>query len=184
MPPFDPLGSSKLKSLLEYLRTLQGKGTKVALPGDPGKGKSLFFGEARCSECHMLKGTGGFLGRDLSDYGGALSAADIRANILRPGAFSNKANKTAVITMRDSRKFTGIIRNEDNFSVQLQSLDGAFHFLNRSDIAQLDFLSDPIMPSDYGTRLKSSELDDIVSYLVTVAGAGQIGNKTESEDDN
>jgi cytochrome c oxidase cbb3-type subunit III len=184
MPPFDSFGDAKLKALLLYLRSLQGKGSVDAIPGDPRKGKSLFFGTARCSECHMVQGKGGFLGRDLSFYGVTLSATDIRANILRTGENANKANKTAVITMRDSRKFTGVIRNEDNFSIQLQSFDGTFHFLNRSEVAQTEFLPQPIMPADYATTLKPSELDDIVSYLVTVARAQRTGNQSENEDDN
>jgi putative heme-binding domain-containing protein len=184
MPPFAFLGDAKLKELLEYIRTLQGKGATVTLPGDARNGKVLFFGKARCSECHMVHGAGGFIGRDLSMYGATLSPADIRANILRPNINPAKANKMTVVTMRDSRKFTGVIRNEDNFSIQLQSLDGTFHLLNRSETALVEFLPDPIMPSDYAAILKPAELDDIVSYLMTVARAKQAGTQTESDDDN
>lgn len=184
MPPFDSLGDAKLKALLLYLRSLQGKGSTAAIPGDPRNGKSVFFGTARCSECHMVQGKGGFLGRDLSFYGATLSPADIRASILRTGENANKANKTSVITMRDSRKFSGVIRNEDNFSIQLQSFDGTFHFLNRSEVAQTEFLPQPIMPTDYARTLKPSELDDIVSYLITVARAQRTGNESENGDDN
>lgn len=184
MPPFDSLGSLKLKALLAYLRSLQGRGTVVALPGDPRAGKSLYFGKARCSECHMVQGAGGFLGRDLTAYGATLSATDIRSNIVRSGESANKANKTAVATLHDSRKFTGVIRNEDNFSIQLQSLDGSFHFLKRSDIAKLDYLPEPIMPADYGSTLKPAELDDLVSYLMTAARVGRSGIKEDGDDDN
>jgi cytochrome c oxidase cbb3-type subunit III len=182
MPPFDYLGSSKLKELLSYLRTLQGKGMNANLTGNPANGKSLFFGSARCSQCHMVQGVGGFLGRDLSSYGATLSAAEIRASIVKPG--SSKSNKIASITMADEHKFAGVIRNEDNFSIQLQSVDGAFHFLNRSDVAHLDFLPDPIMPSNYGSTLKSSEMDDLVNYLITVARAGQTKKEQQGEDEN
>jgi len=184
MPPFGQLGEPKLKALLAYLRALQGKGATADIPGNASNGKSLFFGKARCSECHMVQGAGGFLGRDLSAYGATLSAAEIRSNILRSGNNTNKANKTAVITMRDSSKFTGIIRNEDNFSIQLQSLDGTFHFLTRSDVANVEFLPAPIMPSDYSTTLKPAEIDDLVSYVVTASRTTRAKNKTEDEDDN
>jgi cytochrome c oxidase cbb3-type subunit 3 len=184
MPPFDSLGSTKLKSLLDYLRSLQGKGAATVLPGDPQRGKSLFFGKARCLECHMMHGAGGFLGRDLSAYGAALSPVEIRGNIVRGGDTASRTNKTAVITMRDSSKLTGIIRNEDNFSIQLQSLDGAFHFLSRSDVAQFEFLPEPIMPTDYGATLSSAELDDLVNYLVSAAKATKSSKKANWEDDD
>lgn len=182
MPPFEYLGSAKLKDVLDYLRTLQGKGNAASPTGNPANGKTLFFGSARCSECHMLQGAGGFLGRDLSSYGATLSAAEIRSNILKPG--DSKLNKTASIAMSDGRKFSGVIRNEDNFSIQLQSLDGGFHFLNRSAVAHFEFLPDPIMPADYNSRLKPSELDDLVSYLVTVAKTGQAKKQWQGEDEN
>lgn len=184
MPPFDSLGSSKLKALVVYLRALQGKSTVSALPGDPVKGKLLFFGKARCSKCHMVQGEGGFIGRDLTSYGAALSAAEIRANLLGPGDNTNLANKTAVVTMRDSIKFNGVIRNEDNFSIQLQSFDGSFHFLTRSAVAQIEFFREPIMPTDYGTTLKPTELDDLVSYLIAASKATKGGKKTDFEENN
>ena len=182
MPPFEYLGSEKLTAVLAYLRTLQGKGGSATLTGNPTNGKTLFFGTARCSQCHMVQGAGGFLGRDLSNYGGTLSAAEIRAKIINPG--DSKANKTASVTMANGQKFAGVIRNEDNFSIQLQSTDGAFHFLNRSDIAHLELLPEPIMPSDYASSLKPSDLDDLASYLVTAAKSGQVKKDWQGEDEN
>jgi cytochrome c oxidase cbb3-type subunit III len=184
MPPFESFGNVKLKELLDHLRTLQGKGTNVAVPGDPRNGKTLFFGKARCSECHMVRGAGGFIGRDLSAYGATLSPAEIRANIQKSGGALNKANRSAVVTMRDSKTFTGVIRNEDNFSIQLQSFDGTFHFLNRAEVAKVDFQPTPIMPTDYSTTLKPAELDDLINYLVTVAKAGSKRNQEESDDED
>ena len=65
MPPFAALGTTKLNAVLAYLRSLQGRGTRVVLPGDPQKGKALFFGNARCSECHMVGGMAASWGETL-----------------------------------------------------------------------------------------------------------------------
>ena len=35
-------------------------------------------------------------------------------------------------------RYQGIIRNEDNFSLQLQSEDGAFHFLSKADLKTIE----------------------------------------------
>ena len=152
MPPFASLGAAKLNAVLAYLRLLEGKGASIELPGDPQKGKALFSGKARCSACHMVSGVGGFFGRDLTLYGANLSPKEIHNNIVNQHEGIGYANKTAVITMRDSQKLSGIIRNEDNFSLQLQSLDGSFHLLNKSEVSKLEFLPDPIMPKDYAQR--------------------------------
>jgi cytochrome c oxidase cbb3-type subunit 3 len=182
MPAFDSLGGVQLKQLLAYLHTLQGKGEAraAALPGDAAKGKTLFFGKAGCSECHMVRGEGGFLGRELTSYGTAHSPAEIRSNIVAPGDNANHANRMFTVTLRDARRITGVIRNEDNFSIQLQSHDGAFHFVSRTDIASSEMLPDPVMPANYGKSLTPAELDDLVSYLVKEAG-GKATVKREAE---
>jgi cytochrome c oxidase cbb3-type subunit III len=175
MPPFDGLGPAKLKGLVAYIRKLQGKreGMAVALQGNPASGKNLFFGKARCSECHNMHGAGGFIGRDLTNYAATLSPAEIHAKILGPGDERDKSNRVAEVTLRDSQKFSGVIRNEDNFSIELQSLDGTFHLVDRSQVTRLDFSPQPIMPANYSSTLTAAELDDLVSYLITVARSNQ-----------
>jgi cytochrome c oxidase cbb3-type subunit 3 len=182
MPAFGSLGSVQLKQLLGYLRTLQGKGQDrtAALPGDAARGKALFFGKAGCSECHMVHGEGGFLGSELTSYGAAHSPGEIRNNIVGPVNSANHANRMFTVTLRDLQRITGVIRNEDNFSIQLQSPDGTFHFVSKADLADLKMLPDPIMPTDYRKTLTAAELDDLVSYLVKEAG-GQVTVKKEPE---
>jgi cytochrome c oxidase cbb3-type subunit 3 len=69
----------------------------------------------------------------------------------------------------------GRIRNEDNFSLQLQTEDGTFHFITKSDLEGLEYNSQPLMPSDYGSTLTTSELNDVVSYLMKVANVSGAG---------
>jgi len=187
MPAFDGLGAAKLKALVGYVRKLQGKeeGAVVALQGNPANGKSLFFGKGRCSECHNMQGTGGFIGRDLSNYAATLSPEEIRAKILRAPGESDKSNRVAEATMRDGQKFSGVIRNEDNFSIQLQSLDGTFHLVDRSQVAQMDFSGQPIMPGNYSSTLTTGELDDLASYLISAAKTNprkQVQTKGEEDE--
>jgi cytochrome c oxidase cbb3-type subunit III len=184
MPPFESLGTAKLKELLAYLRELQGKGVAEKLPGKPVEGKTLFFGKARCSQCHMVNGEGGFIGRDLSTYGAALSPDDIRANITHPPGGNDKGNKLAEVTLRDGRKFSGVIRNEDNFSIQLQSLDGTFHLLNRSEVADEKFAPEPIMPANYGSTLTPAEMNDLVSFLISASRTERTNSRPQEDDEN
>ena len=184
MPPFDSFGNAKLRALLSYLRSLQGKGAATALPGDAAKGKALFFGKARCSECHMVQGKGGFLGRDLSVYGASVAAGTIRAKITGTGEETERGNRVIEATLQDGRKLSGVVRNEDNFSVQLQSLDGTFHLLPRSDITKVEASREPIMPPYFGATLSAEELDDLVKYLATTATPGRRSAKQEREEDS
>jgi putative heme-binding domain-containing protein len=183
MPSFAKLGDVQLKAVLAYLRTLQGK-TEGALPGNPEKGKILYLGKAHCADCHMVDGHGGFLGADLSVLGLNQSAAEIRNAILGPGDSSDSRRRPVVVTTRTGQSYKGIARNEDNFSLQMQTFDGVFHPFLKSDLTQIRFLSEPIMPADYAATLSSAELDDLASYLLSVARKGTKSGGTEQNGDD
>ena len=175
MPPFAGLGPAKLSDILHYLRFLQGEHKAPTTTVGAEQGKELFLGKGRCSECHMVHGAGGFLGPDLSDYGASHSAADIRNAVVdadkRPGGRKGLAKATT----RDGRQISGLVRNEDNFSVQLQALDGTFYSLEKADLAELTLDSHPLMPDNYGSKLNKSELEQLVGYLLSMRDAKREG---------
>ncbi len=164
MPAFRELGSKEIQNVVDYLRVLQGTGGTAPLAGDPQKGKVIFYGAAACSSCHTVVGQEGFAGSDLSSYARGLTSAEIR-KALTDQAQSTAGAKTAIATTRDGKRISGMVRNEDNFSVQMQGADGAFHFLLKSDLEKLDYQRLPSMPTDYGQRLSQQELNDLVGYL-------------------
>jgi cytochrome c oxidase cbb3-type subunit III len=189
MPSFRLLGASRIQAVVLYVRSLQGRGEAGRLPGNPEAGKGLFFGKAGCAECHMVAGAGGFIGSDLSNYGATESAEEIRQAILHPEASLDPARKTTVVTTMSGEQLTGIARNEDNFSLQLQTLDGSFHLFIRTDLKSVEHQDRSLMPSDYSSRLSHAELDDVVSYLMSVAKddlsktkLGRKARKPESEE--
>jgi cytochrome c oxidase cbb3-type subunit 3 len=198
MPAFGAiLSDDKIKAVGVYLRSLQGHsgGEHTPLPGDPAAGKLLFFGKAACSQCHSIvdsgagSGAGGFLASDLTDYARSREPAEILRAITNPNDNLNPRARTAIIVTQDGQKLTGFIRNQDNFSIQFQSLDGAFHLLERSGLASVTY--DPLssMPADYGERLTSAELNNLVSFLmrtaaVDQASSGQRKGKHDDEDEN
>jgi cytochrome c oxidase cbb3-type subunit 3 len=189
MPPFGALGVPKLQAVMAYLRILQGGSRAASVPGNPQRGKSLFFGKAGCANCHTINGSGGFLGADLSSYASNVSIEEIRSAIVDPNKDLDPRSRTVFVTTREGRQFTGIARNEDNFSLQLQSLDGTFHLLAKSDLEHLEYQPKSLMPSDYASLLSPSELNDLVSYLVRTAQASKLtqahgkNSKPEEEDD-
>jgi cytochrome c oxidase cbb3-type subunit III len=175
MPSFRSLGTVKIQSVVQHLRELQGRSRTARVPGSAVAGGSIFFGKAACSECHVVNGEGGFLGADLSGYAQGKSAEQIRAAITNPKQRGNGRLGKVVVTTSDGKTLVGLARNEDNFSLQLQTLGGAFHFLDKSRLQKVEHRPESLMPSDYGSKLSSKELDDLVSYLVVVA------RKTQSE---
>jgi putative heme-binding domain-containing protein len=173
MPGFQRLGKPAITSLVAFVKNLQGKNPTAPLPGDPQTGEALFFGSAQCSTCHMASGRGGFIAPDLSTYGQTHTAEQIKSAIINPAA-RESIRPLVTATTANGDSYKGMVRNEDNFSLQLQSEDGAFHFLSKADLKTIERGKASIMPSDYSTRLSAAQLNDIVSYLLSLENASSV----------
>src|SRR5882672_6541937 len=125
MPSFSFLDIKTRKSLVAYLRTLQGTTVEVKLPGDAQRGREVFFGMGGCSGCHMIQGQGGFFGSDLGGFAQGRSAEVVREAIVAPNREIEPRRRTIVATLANGTTLEGIARNEDNFSLQLLTPDGA-----------------------------------------------------------
>ena len=167
MPAFASLGSS-LKNVVAYLRQLQGKDDSAKFPGDAKRGRELFYGKPRCSECHAVAGSGGFIAPELSGFGANRSVDQILQAIVKPNT-TNRLGGKMIVKTRDGKEYSGIVRNEDNFSLQLQTMDGAFHLFQKSELAGFSRQPDSLMPADYGATLNRDELNDLVSFLMSTA---------------
>jgi cytochrome c oxidase cbb3-type subunit III len=180
MPAFHSLENSDVKAVVAYLRTLQGTKGTLKLPGDPVRGGTIFFGKAECSGCHMVAGKGGFMASDLSEYARTHAVNQIRSAITAPGG--EQQSRLVAAKIRGGGEVVGRIRNEDNFSLQLQALDGAFHFVAKSDLEGLQYASQALMPSDYSSTLSSAELNDVISYMMKAANVS-VGEAKNHEHD-
>lgn len=165
MPAFRSLTSAQVRSVVRYLRAMQGEFEVRKPPGDGERGKKIFAGA--CSSCHTVEGKGGFLGPELSSYGATRTAETIRDGILNRPRIAPFGYQAAVVTTLDGTRIEGALRNEDNFSLQLLTADGTFHFFQKSDVQRVEHLDQPLMPTNYSERMSPSEIDDLVSYLMT-----------------
>jgi cytochrome c oxidase cbb3-type subunit III len=187
MPAAVMLDPSRISAVVVYLRFLQGRSAGAKFPGNPATGKSLFAGKAGCAQCHLMRGEGGFIASDLTSYARTHSVAEIRESIIANDSAPSR-QAYVQLTARNGEKYRGLVRNQDNFSLQLQALDGTFHLFMRSEIADIKVETHPLMPSDYGTRLNATELNDLISYLISVADGesartGSSAPSKENEDD-
>ncbi|MHB1938397.1 MAG: c-type cytochrome [Acidobacteriaceae bacterium] len=169
MPAFRDLGDQGTQAVVQYLRTLQGvtgAAPTVKLTGDPNAGRQLFFGKGQCSTCHMVRGEGGFMAQELTAYAKDRTAKDILQAIVNPDANLEPTSRVVEVRTKAGQRLTGVLRAEDNLNMTLQTEDGRYHFLSRSSLAMVNYTDHSLMPHDYGTRLTSRELDDLVSFLI------------------
>jgi cytochrome c oxidase cbb3-type subunit III len=176
MPPFAQIGDANIRDLIAYLRLLENSGNTASPqgpPGNPAAGRTLFFGNAQCSACHMIEGQGGFMARSLTHYARNRTADTIRSAIVNPDHPLILSTQVVTVTLHGGQTLTGVLRNEDEFSLALQTTDGRFHLLSRSSVARVDYSGHSLMPHDFATRLSSNELNDIVSFLMSAAKVPQ-----------
>ena len=170
MPAFGATFSGEqINSIIAYLRVLQGTQGAVQLPGDPDAGKTLFFGAAGCAQCHMVGGQGGFIGPDISAYASTHTVDEIRTAITDPNRNLDPRQMPVSVITKDGKTYSGIPRNEDNFSLQLQSLDGSFHLFQLSDVAHIERSSHSLMPADYSQKFSAAQIDSLISFLMRAA---------------
>jgi cytochrome c oxidase cbb3-type subunit 3 len=180
MPGFSKsLSDNQIQAVFKYLRELQNGTSSGGLKGNTTKGRELFYGRAGCSECHTIDNRGGFLGADLSGYGGNHTPAEIRAAIIDPNSNLEARRATVTVLTRSGKTYRGVIRNEDNFSLQMQTSDGAFHLFDKSELTRIEHQASSLMPTDYRSKLTDSELNDLISFLSQTAGS----NRGDSDDD-
>ena len=174
MPPYAGLGDANIAALVHYMRKLQGQSdTTAATPvkGDAAAGRTLYFGKAQCSSCHMVQGNGGFIAADLTVYGRGHAADAVRQAIVTPYTGLAPASRVVEVQTKAGTKLSGVIRHENNFDMDLQTADGHYHFLVRSDLADVHYTDRSLMPQDYGTKLTPAEVDNIVSFVIAAGHA-------------
>lgn len=164
MPPFSLL-DEQVWQLLAFIRSLSAPAAESRVPGDPEAGKVIYFGKAGCSACHMILGHGGFAGPDLSNIGMARSWKQLRQALVDPKSRSRAGYQGVTVLTKGGSRITGIIKDNTNYSVAIQDVDGNLHLLSMLDIREITYRTSSLMPDDYNRRLTAKEIDDVLAFL-------------------
>ncbi len=164
MPPYD-LPDDKIWQLISFLRDINATAFDTEIPGDAAAGKALFFGKARCSECHMLRGQGGLLGPDLANIGNLRSVRKLKEAILEPSKVVEPGYRAVRVVLADGRGVEGVARNSSNYALQIIDRQGRLHLLERRQWREVQFPEGSLMPNDYSKTLSLKELDDLMAFL-------------------
>lgn len=167
MPAF-PLPEQEMRELVAFLRSLSAPAAENAATGDVAAGEAFFFGQGNCSACHTVKGRGAVRGPDLSDLGARRTLAEIEQSLRTPSASLTSGFGVVSVRLHDGRLLRGFARNESNYDLQLQTLDGKFHLLQRQELAELTYETASLMPP---LKATPEELRNLLAYLSRLAGA-------------
>lgn len=163
--------------VVSYIRSVE---TKTAPAGDAQHGDALFHSSAGCATCHMVNGKGGRLGPELTSIGAARSVDSLIESVRNPNRrlawgliestkeFPQEYLSVTVVTPK-GEKISGVVLNEDNFSVQMMDTRERIHLFNKEKLKSCEISRDSLMPAYDTKALNDKDLQDIVAYLVSLS---------------
>ena len=163
MPPFS-LPAERIAELASFVRSLNSPAINVPIQGNPNSGEAIFTGKGGCLNCHMLNGRGGYLGPDLSDAGVTKRVDELRRAILNPIPKAGNGYRPVLLDT-GSGSVKGIVRPFSNWSMQVLDENGRLHLLNGRDLKKATLQSKSWMPDDYGRRLTTEDLNNLIAFL-------------------
>ena len=171
MPAFQ-LPVRELQELVAFVRSLSAPAIESAVVGDVAAGAAFFFGKGNCSSCHMVRGRGGLRGPDLSELAAERTLPEIEQSLRAPGARITPGFSLVSARLYDGRAVRGFVKNESNYDLQLQSLDGKFHLLRRQEVAELIRETTSLMPE---LKANEEEARNLLAYLSRLSGVASAG---------
>ncbi|HYW45620.1 MAG TPA: c-type cytochrome [Bryobacteraceae bacterium] len=166
MPASAGMTDREVRQLAGFVRAL-GRSAPQSVAGDTAKGAAAF--RSRCAGCHMVNGSGGRMGPDLSDVGAKRSPANLRTSILDANASIVPGWAVAHVTLNDGLAVSGVKINEDQFSVMIREADGKIHHIDKDSAREIGVDPKSSMPS-YKGAIPDGELNDLVAYLFSLRG--------------
>jgi putative heme-binding domain-containing protein len=170
MPRFgnEQTTDTQVWEILTYLHSLTSGGAAETVSGNAENGARVF--QTHCAACHLANGKGGHLGPELSRIGTARSVSALRTKIRNPGRSMVAGYRPVTLVMNDGRRVRGLRKNEDAFTIQIMDMTERIQGYSKSDIREI--ISEPRspMPVFDAARLSDSDLNDLLSHLLTLRG--------------
>jgi putative heme-binding domain-containing protein len=163
MPAF-PMPEGDGRAIVAWLHSLRSAGPEERITGDALAGRTLFFGSAGCSQCHMFGGQGGRLGRNLSWIREEKNVTELKKAISDPDQGLRDGYRTAEVRTGEGSVIRGVIMNEDTFSLQMMDDHERLHMFWKADLREVTRPQPPLMPAP---RLSAAELDNLIAFLKT-----------------
>ncbi len=130
--------------------------------GDPYRGKVLF--NQHCGKCHVLHGSGGRIGPDLTSYKRD-DLDNMLVNVVNPSAEIREGFETMLALTVDGRAVTGFLVDKDNRVVVLRGNDGQDVVLPVDEIDELEKQPKSLMPENLLKELDDQQVRDLLAYL-------------------
>jgi putative heme-binding domain-containing protein len=129
--------------------------------GNRERGMQIY--EKNCSSCHIMFGRGGKIGPDLTGSD-RKNINYLLENTIAPSASVAQNYQVTVIVLDDGRFFSGVIVNENQRTLSLQTKDELVT-IDLTTVDERRQTKESLMPSGILNPLVDSELIDLFSFL-------------------
>ena len=166
MPPFD-LPAPTVDALADMVIKLNASAAESLVPGDRAAGRAFFFGQGRCSTCHMISGDGAPIGPDLSSVAREMTVDQLRESLLNPSAQIAPGYDLVTLQLRNGSTLRGFARNRTRFDIAVQDLKGRFHTLSLDQLMRLTEEKSSLMPA---VKAAAGDVRNLIAFLSGAAG--------------
>jgi quinoprotein glucose dehydrogenase len=151
----------KADPLAPYKETLVG--------GDAEAGRRIFLhkAEVSCLKCHKVNGEGGEVGPELAGIGAKQKRDYLLESIVLPNKQIAKGFETVVLTLKNGKTITGVLKQEDATEVRLMTPEGQLLKVAKAQIDERD-TGKSAMPEDLIKHLSRSEVRNLVEFLASL----------------
>ena len=182
MPAFSSLPASDVAALAGWIHSMNLPALASAPPEQRAAGERFFFGEGRCSSCHMVHGRGAINGPDLTNIAARSTLPEMEKvlddptsqmgvhslAVCPPWAFCPDFSWAVVdVTLKNGTLLRGFARKRTEHELQLQSFDGKLHLLDAGEYTLVRQEKESSMPP---LKATPAQRQDLLAYLSSLGG--------------
>jgi putative heme-binding domain-containing protein len=135
--------------------------------GDPAKGAAIFKGDqAKCANCHKIRGQGNEIGPDLTDLV-RRDRAWVYRSINEPSATIHPDYVPYTVLTRDGRPLVGIVRAVGADAIKVIDTEAKATTIPKADIEELKPSATSIMPVGLLGTVGEEGVRDLIAFLTT-----------------
>jgi alcohol dehydrogenase (cytochrome c) len=146
MPAFS-FTDPEMTALVAYIGELRAPAADHPANGNVQAGQAFFV--QNCAKCHSI------LGPDLRNIGRERRLSQIEKALRHPPALT--------VRLKDGKTWTGVAKNESNYDLQLQGIDGQLHAFSKSQIVEQTH--ETLVP-----EIEATKIPDLLAFLSRLTG--------------
>ena len=140
-------------------------------PGNPKRGEAIFFDPKGlgCARCHTVAGRGtAAIGPDLTGLAAKYDRAEVIRSVLDPSNRIAIGYQPVIVSTRDGRVETGVVRAESDTALDLADGDAKITRIPKSDIELRRVGNISVMPAKLVETLTPADFADLISFLMSL----------------